>query len=443
MEKLVITGGTPLRGSVRVGGAKNSSWKIMIASLLARSPSTLLNLPHIADVSFVAELIKSLSARVENRGERMLWIDPAGLNVAEIDESKGEFSRSSVAFLPVLLSKFGRARVPLPGGDKIGKRPLERHFLGLEQLGVKLEVAHGLVEASLPAGHFVGGNYRFAKNSHTGTETLLMAAAVASGTTILENAAVEPEVLDLVHFLNSCGAQIRLIRPRTYQIHGVRELYGTIYKIMPDRNETISYACAALATRGDVIVENARAADLTAFLAKLAEIGAGYEVGEFGVRFFYYDRLRATDITTGIHPGFMTDWQPLMAMLLTQCEGVSVIHETVMQQRFQYVEALRAMGADLEIFQPEVANRERTYNFNLSDDRPDACHALRIRGRTQLGGKLEVSVHDLRAGATLMLAGLAGNGQLTLTNIEQIDRGYERLDAKLAALGGTIERVQE
>jgi len=387
--------------------------------------------------------MRSLGVLVENRGERMLWIDPEGLASPEIDPSKGEFSRSSVAFLPILLARFGRARVPLPGGDKIGKRPLERHFLGLEQLGVCLEVIDGQVEASLPAGHFVGGHYRFAKNSHTGTETLLMAAALAHGTTILENAAVEPEVIDLINFLNGCGAQIRMIRPRTYQIHGVRELYGTIYKIMPDRNETISYACAALATRGDVIVENARSADLTAFLAKLSDIGGGYEIGNFGVRFYYYAPLRATDIVTGIHPGFMTDWQPLMATLLTQCAGVSTIHETVMQSRFQYVEPLAALGADIEVFQPEVADREATYNFNLSDDKPGACHAVRIQGPAQLGGKLSVAVHDLRAGATLMLAGLAGSGELTLTNIEQIDRGYERLDEKLAALGGQIKRVQE
>lgn len=415
----------------------------MIASLLADTPSSLLNLPHIADVEFVATLIQTLGATVTNKGERMLYINPKGLNIDNIDPNKGEFSRSSVAFLPVLLAKFGHARVPLPGGDKIGKRPLERHFQGLEKLGVKLEIVDGQVEASLPAGYFQAGEYCFTKNSHTGTETLLMAATLAHGTTILENAAVEPEVLDLINFLNACGAQIRQIRPRTYQIHGVDKLYGTTYKIMPDRNETVSYACAALATRGDIIVENARAADLTAFLAKLADIGAGYEVGEFGMRFFYYNPLRATDVVTSIHPGFMTDWQPLMATLLTQCEGISTIHETVMQSRFQYVAPLQAMGAHLEIFQPPVSDRDQTYNFNLSDDLPDTQHAVRIYGPTHFTGTNEFAVHDLRAGATLMLAGLAGSGNLTLTNIEQIDRGYERLDEKLCTLGGKIERIEE
>ncbi|MBQ6449555.1 UDP-N-acetylglucosamine 1-carboxyvinyltransferase [bacterium] len=442
MSKFVVTGGTPLYGSVRVGGAKNSSWKIMIASLLASSPSRLLNLPHIADVAFVADLIRTLGGRVECRGERMFVIDPSGLKADQIDSDKGEFSRSSVAFLPVLLARFGEACVPLPGGDKIGKRPLERHFQGLETLGVNLEVKNGLVKASLPGGHFRAGQYRFAKNSHTGTETLLMAASLARGTTILENAAVEPEVLDLVGFLNSCGAQIRLIRPRTYEIHGVERLYGSIYKIMPDRNETVSYACAAIATRGDVIVENARAADLTAFLAKLADIGAGFEVGDFGVRFFYYDTLQATDVTTSIHPGFMTDWQPLWATLLTQCKGVSTIHETVMQSRFQYVAPLQAMGAQMEIFQPAVTDPDRTYNFNLSDDKPDACHAVRITGPTRFRGG-EFAVHDLRAGATLILAGLGSSEQLTLTNIEQIDRGYEHFDEKLRTLGAKIERVED
>ncbi len=413
----------------------------MIAALLADTPSRLLNLPHIADVEFVTTLIRELGGEVQTRGERMYYLDPRGLHAPVIDQSKGEFSRSSVAFLPILLHKFGHAQVPLPGGDKIGRRPLERHFAGLQALGASLEIQDNQVVATLPEGRFHAAHYRFAKNSHTGTETLLMAAALADGETILENAAIEPEVLDLVNYLNACGAQIHQIRPRCFRIRGVNHLTGCIYKIMPDRNEVVSYACAALATRGDVIVENARAEDLAAFLAKLTDIGAGYELGDFGIRFYYFDTLHATDITTAIHPGFMTDWQPLMATLLTQCTGISTIHETVMQSRFQYVAPLQAMGGQLEIFQPEVTDRDHIYNFNLEDDQADACHAVRITGpATFTGGDFKVP--DLRAGATLILAGLTSQAQISLTNVELIDRGYERLDDKLRQLGAKIERVE-
>ena len=439
MSEFVVTGGTKLNGSVRVSGAKNASWKIMVAALLADSPSQLLNLPHISDVEFVANLIRELGGQVKSRGERMFWVEPTTLGTNVIDPTKGDFSRASLAFLPILLHRFGHARVPLPGGDKIGKRPLERHFAGLEALGAQIEIKNGEIIADLPKRHFQGNHYRFAKNSHTGTETLLCAAAVAQGVTILENAAVEPEVRDLIGFLNEMGARIKLIRPRTYEIYGNQTLHGALYKIMPDRNEVVSYACAALATQGDVIVENARERDLTAFLSKLDDIGAGYQVGEFGIRFFYYQPLQATTVTTRIHPGFMTDWQPLWATLMTQAHGESVIHETVMQSRFQYVAPLREMGADLEIFQPAVADPEATYNFNLSDDRAGAKHALRLRGPTKFQGGT-FSVPDLRAGATLILAALSSQTQVTLRNIEQIDRGYERLDEKLRQLGAKIER---
>lgn len=441
MTKLIIDGGVPLHGSVRVGGAKNASYKIMIASLLADSPSRLLNLPQIADVQLTSEIIRSLGGQVEKRGERMLWLDPTSLDHDQLDPQVGESSRASTIFLPVLLAKFGRAIVPAPGGDKIGKRPLERHFDGLKALGAKIEIKDNQIHATLPQGKFQGANYHFVKNTHTGTETLLLAAVLAGGVTILENAAIEPEVIDLINFLNEMGAHIKQIKPRVFEIIGTNKLHGAIYKIMPDRNEVVSYACAAIATKGDIVVENAREGDLTAFLQKLSEIGAGYQVGDFGIRFFYYQPLQATDITTTIHPGFMTDWQPLWATLIAHCHGVSTIHETVMQSRFQYAQALSAMGAKLEIFQPPVDNPEKTYNFNLADDAADACHALKIYGPTQFQGG-HFHIHDLRAGATLILAALSGSGQTTLENVEQIDRGYEKLDYRLCQLGAKIKRLK-
>jgi UDP-N-acetylglucosamine 1-carboxyvinyltransferase len=340
-----------------------------------------------------------------------------------------------------MLSRFGKAAVPAPGGDKIGHRPLDRHFEGLEALGAQIEFKDGMYIASAPNG-LKGTTYRFVKNTHTGTETLIMAAVKARGMTILENAAEEPEIDDLIEFLNKMGAWVRRRPNRIIEIEGVEHLNGAIHKVMCDRNETISYACTAIATKGDIIIENANHQDLTAFLTKLDEIGAGYEVGNYGVRFFYKGSLKATNIVTSIHPGFMTDWQPLLATVLTQCHGVSTIHESIMPNRFQYVDALVTMGAQIEKFNPEVAVPETFYNFDLKDDRPENVHAIKITGSTPLkAGTFKVL--DLRHGATLVAAALAAEGTSVLTNIEQIDRGYEDLDGRLRSMGAKIERAEE
>ena len=433
----IVTGGTPLYGSVQVGGAKNASYKLMIAGLFGSKQSRLLNLPDISDVDRVAAIINELGGRAYRVGERTFFIDGSSINSGTVDQRHGEASRASTLFIPFLLAKLGYAKVPLPGGDKIGKRPLERHMQGLEMMGVKFQQRDGMLEAScdgLRACH-----YRFEKNTHTGTETLIMAAVMAKGTTILDNAASEPEIDDLINFLNQMGAKISRRPNRQIEIVGVAELGGAIYKIMPDRNEAVSYACAAIASRGDIVLENARAQDLTAFLAKLDEIGAGYEIGDYGIRFYYKGELRATDVTTEIHPGFMTDWQPLFATLLCQCKGESVLHETVMQNRFQYVEDLRAMGAQIRYFNPEVNNPEETYNFNWQDHTEADRHAIAITGPTQFKGG-EFTIHDLRAGATILLAAISASGQTILHNIEQIERGYQKIDEKLILMGAKIER---
>lgn len=435
-QSFVITGGTPLYGSVRVGGAKNASYKLMIAALLGSKESRLLNLPDISDVELVSQIINELGANAHNVGERTYYIDTQNFRFHQIPEKYGEQSRASTLFIPALLAKFGQAEVPLPGGDKIGKRPLERHFMGLEKMGVHFEQEAGILKATCK--HLKGCTYRFEKNTHTGTETLIMAAVLAEGKTILENAAEEPEIDDLIHFLNKMGAKIRRRAFRQIEIEGVDKLGGAIHAIMPDRNEAVSYACAAIASRGDIVVENASYQDLKAFLEKLDEIGAGYEIGDYGIRFFYKGKMQATDVETDIHPGFMTDWQPLFATLLCQCHGESIIHETVMQSRFQYVEDLKAMGAKIEYFNPEIKNPEKFYNFNWQDNRPTDWHAIRIFGPTDFHGG-EFVVHDLRAGATIMLAAISAKGTTILHNVEQIQRGYQQIDQKLLSLGAKIE----
>lgn len=439
MATFKVTGGTPLYGSVRIGGAKNASYKLMLAALLADSESRLLNFSHISDVQAVGKIINDLGGKVHEAGERALFINPVGLHSHTVDPTLGEQGRFSSMFIAPLVAKLGKAIVPMPGGDKIGKRSLERHFDGLQAMGVTIEEKDGLFVAEAPNG-LTATTYRFEKNTHTGTETLIIAAVKAKGVTILENAAEEPEIDDLIAFINAMGGRIRRRAHRVIEIEGVEELHGAIHKLMPDRNEAVSYACAAIATKGDVVIENARAQDLQAFLDKLEEIGAGYEVGQYGIRFFHKGELRSADVTTEIHPGFMTDWQPLWATLLTQCTGTSVIHETIMQNRFQYVEPLVTMGAKIELYNPEVAHPEKVYNFNLQDDKPEYFHAIRVMGPTPLQAG-EFTVWDLRHGATLILAAMIAQGTTTLHNIEHVDRGYEDLDKRLINLGATIERL--
>lgn len=433
-----VTGGTPLHGTVRIGGAKNASYKLMIASLLAEKESILLNLSNISDVQTVAEIIGEMGAKVLNPGERSIAIDPHNVSSFDLSHINGAQGRFSTMFIPALLVRFGKAIVPLPGGDKIGVRPLERHFDGLRAMGATIEQKDNLVICHASKLH--GTDYTFEKNTHTGTETLIMAAVRAEGETVLSNAAQEPEVDDLIEYLNKMGAKISRHDNRVIKIEGVDSLKGTTHQIIPDRNEAVSYACAALTTKGDIVIENARPSHLKAFLEQLDQIGAGYEVGNYGMRFYYEQPLQATTVTTTIEPGFMTDWQPLFATVLTQCEGVSVVHETIMQNRFQYVDQLQTMGAQIEKFQPQVENPDEVYNFNLIDDEPNACHAIRIKGPTNLkSGKFEV--HDLRQGATLILAALTAQGTSIIRGIEHVDRGYEALAERLNSMGAKIERI--
>ena len=433
-----ITGGTKLHGSVRLGGAKNASYKLMIASLLGEEESRLLNFSHISDVQLVSKIIRYLGAKVTQAGERALFIDPSSLNQYQIQAEHGAQGRFSTMFIPILLHRFGHAVVPAPGGDKIGIRNLDRHFQGLEALGANITLENNMFVAHTTG--LKGTRYRFAKNTHTRTETLIMAAVLAQGKTVLENAAEEPEIDDLIAFLNKMGAKIERIKPRTIEILGATRLGGAIHRIIPDRNEAVSYACAALATQGDVILENANARHLKAFLEKVEEAGGGYEAADYGVRFFFQKPLIATHLTTQIEPGFMTDWQPLWATLMTQAQGQSSIHETVMANRFQYLDELTQMGAKIEAFNPELENPETVYNFNLEDDRPEFRHAIKISGPTPLTAG-QYAVKDLRHGASLVLAAMIATGTSQITNVEQIERGYEKLDKRLNSMGAKIQLV--
>ena len=440
MEKFIIQGGKRLNGSVRLGGAKNVSFKVMIAALLANGQSRLLNIPQISDVEITRKIITHLGGKIRSSGERTLFIETTSIKGHEIPQKFGNQSRASTMFVGPLLARFKTAILPLPGGDNIGRRPLERHVEGLKALGAKIDFDGKKMRVTTK--ELRGGRYRFAKNTHTGTETLVMAAVLAKGKTILENVALEPEVDDLISCLVKMGAKIHRKPDRKIVIEGVKHLKPVIHKIMPDRNEAVSYACAAVASKGDIIVENVKKEHLTAFLQKYEQAGGGFEVGDFGIRFFYKRPLIAVQVTTAPHPGFMTDWQPLWAVVATQAMGQSTIHETVHAQRFQYVPDLLKMGARIKLYSPRLSHPQDFYNFNPFNDRPEYHHAIRISGPTPLHG-YDLSVHDLRAGATLVLAALIADGTTTLTGVDLIDRGYENLDGRLMDLGATIRRTQE
>lgn len=433
--RLVITGGKPLTGSVRLGGAKNASFKIMIATLLASGESRILNFSHIADVQLTKTILEELGCTIHSPGERTLYIDTNHVSKFAISKEHGERSRASSMFIGPLLARFGQAVIPLPGGDKIGTRPLDRHFDGLKAMGVNIEIKDNILYAACEKLH--GTEYKFIKKTHTGTETLLMAAVLAVGETILKNAALEPEIDDLIKFLNRMGAQI-VRSGDTIRIQGVNHMRSAIHKLMPDRNEAVTYACAAIATRGDIIVENAQPKDLEAFLSKLRDIGAGYEMGTYGLRFYYKSPLKATNIVTQPHPGFMTDWQPLWTVLMTQAAGESIVHEAVFTSRFQYVSDLVKMGAKIDLFEPKVNKPKEFYNFNLADDQGEHLHAAKIMGPTPLEAG-EFHVTDIRAGATLVVAALIAKGKTTLTGIDHIHRGYENLSGRLRQLSANIE----
>ncbi len=435
MAEYLITGGQPLHGNVKIFGAKNSSFKIMLAALLSDEPSTISNICFVRDVIAVKQIIESLGGRAEVGANKTIKVSGQGLNKTEVSAEFGEKSRASTMILPVLLHRFGKGKVPLPGGDKIGERPLDRHVQGLEALGAVIKQNGDFIEAESPNG-LVGGEYTFKKNTHTGTDTLLLAAVLARGTTVLNNAAEEPEVDDLIDFLNKMGASIRRSGFRQITITGVDKLHGSDFELMPDRNEAVTFACAALATAGDVFVEGAREEDLKAFLAKVDAAGGGYEAGDGGIRFYSKGALQATNVVTGIHPGFMTDWQAMWVTLMTQGTGESIVHEKVFENRFAFVSYLKQMGAAIELFNPPVEKPEEFYEFNY-DGAKDGVHAAKVIGPTKLkSANLEVS--DIRAGATLTLASLVAEGQSILSNIELIERGYENLEGRLQNLGAKI-----
>lgn len=343
-------------------------------------------------------------------------------------------------FLAPLLIRTGKAIVPNPGGCRIGARPIDRTVDGLIKMGAEIDYKSedGFFYAS--ATGLKGISYKFDKNTHTGTETLIIASVLAKGKTVLENAAEEPEIDELIELLNNMGGKVRRTKERVIEVIGVEKLHGATCTILPDRNEVVTWAVSAYVTRGDILIEGARKEGLEEFLEKLDEVGGLYEVKGDGIRFYYDKPLQSSNVVTRFYPGFMTDWQSSWAVLMTQAQGGSTIHETVFSNRFGYVKELKKMGAKISYFDPEVKNPEQLYNFDNHEK--SGKRAIKIVGPAKMHNAI-LSISDLRAGASLVIAALSASGETTIHGVNLIDRGYEKFVDKLIALGANVVREKD
>lgn len=418
MEKLIVKGGNRLVGAVKTSGAKNAVLPIIAASILGTTPSHLDEVPMLEDVHTISEVLKCLGLSVECSPEKnVLDIDSTEITSYEAPYELVRTMRASFLVMGPLLARIGKARISMPGGCAIGARPIDIHLKGFEALGVKIEQGHGYIEASAPEG-LKGTSIYFDFPSVGATENIMMAASLAEGTTILENAAEEPEIVDLANYLNKMGAKIRGAGTDTIRIEGVDKLHGADYTIIPDRIEAGTYMIAAAMTGGDVVVENVLPEHQKPLIAKLREAGAVVEEDIDKVRVIGKNQLKAVSIKTLPYPGFPTDMQAQMMAMMVIAEGRSKVTETVFENRFMHVVELNRMGAQ------------------ISTEGRSAV----IDGPSKLTG-CDVRATDLRAGAAMILAGLVAEGTTRIGDLHHIDRGYENIVAKLKNLGADIERV--
>jgi len=421
MDKLVIRGGNPLLGTIRVSGAKNAALPAMAAALLTEEPVVLENIPQVRDIETTRKLLAAMGADVElgyGRAQHRTTISCRNLASPEASYELVKTMRASTLVLGPLVARCGRARVSLPGGCAIGARPIDLHIKGLERLGAQITQEHGYVEAS--AKRLRGAEIVFDKITVTGTEDLLMAAALAEGETIMQNCAREPEVADLADLLNKMGARIEGAGTPTIRIQGVERLHGARHRIIPDRIEAGTFIVAGALTGGDLNVVGCDPNHLTAVLQKLAETGVKIAHNQDTIRVVGHGDLKAADMVTEEYPGFPTDMQAQYMALATQAQGTSVITENIFENRFMHAQELVRMGANLKI---------------------EGRRAI-VRGRTELSAAA-VLASDLRASASLVIAALVADGETIIDRVYHIDRGYEHIEEKLRGVGAQIRRIGE
>ncbi len=421
MDKLRIRGGRSLQGTVDVAGAKNAALPELCAALLTDQPVELRNVPRLQDVATMLKLIRNMGVAAEHHEDGRVTLDAGALNNPEAPYELVKTMRASVLALGPLLARFGRAKVSLPGGCAIGSRPVDQHIKGLQAMGAEIAVEHGYMIASLPAGRtrLKGARITTDMVTVTGTENFLMAAALAEGETILENAAQEPEIPDLAEMLIAMGAKIEGHGTSKIRIQGVERLRGCTHQVVADRIEAGTFLCAVAATGGDVVLRHGRADHLEAVIEKLLAAGAQIEEGEGFIRVRSQGRLKAQSFRTTEYPGFPTDMQAQFMALNCIAEGTSKVTETIFENRFMHVNELVRLGAHIQI---------------------DGKVAM-VEGVPQLSGAT-VMATDLRASASLVIAGLVAEGETLVDRIYHLDRGYDRMEAKLRAVGADIERVK-
>ncbi|WP_048718907.1 UDP-N-acetylglucosamine 1-carboxyvinyltransferase [Bacillus sp. 522_BSPC] len=417
MDKIIVRGGKRLNGTVKVEGAKNAVLPVIAATLLASDGKSIIkSVPTLSDVYTINEVLRYLNADVHfENGE--VTVDASRDLSVEAPFEYVRKMRASVLVMGSLLARNGHARVALPGGCAIGSRPIDQHLKGFEAMGAKVQVGNGFIEASVE-GRLQGAKIYLDFPSVGATENIMMAASLAEGTTILENVAKEPEIVDLANFLNKMGAKVRGAGTGTIRIEGVEVLHGTEHTIIPDRIEAGTFLIAAAITGGDVLVQGAVPEHLSSLIAKMEEMGVIFKEEEDGIRVVSAENLKAVDIKTMPHPGFPTDMQSQMMALLLRAKGTSMITETVFENRFMHVEEFRRMNGDVKIEGRSVV----------------------MNGPTNLQGA-EVAATDLRAAAALILSGLVADGITRVTELKHLDRGYVNFHQKLAALGADIERI--
>ncbi|HWS48796.1 MAG TPA: UDP-N-acetylglucosamine 1-carboxyvinyltransferase [Candidatus Methanoperedens sp.] len=441
MSRYIINGGKALNGEVSIRGAKNASFKQIIATLLSDKSTHLLNIPCISDVHITESIAKSMGSIVNYTGTHSLEITTKNITSSVVPQGTGNVSRSSFMFAAPLLSRCQEAIVPIPGGDKLGARPLDRLFDCYKQMNIKVQEFPDHLKFTTTG--IKGTDFEFSKPSHTVTEVLIMTASLAKGDTVLRNAAIEPEIDDLIEMLNDMGAKIKRDQknPKIIYIQGVEKLHGTEHQIIGDRNESVTFACAALCTKGAINIMRIRPKIIDTFLNTIESMGAQVIRGRDEVSVAWTKNLKAIDISTEPEPGFMTDWQAIFSLVLTQSVGCSTIIERIFPSRFQHISTLNEMGAKTKLFNPEIEDPQNYYHFNLESDRPEYFHGVKIYGPSKLK-PINISVSDLRAGATATLAALTAEGESNINNVEYIERGYEKLADRLCSLGANIKYIK-
>ena len=429
-DKIVINGGKPLRGRIEVRGAKNLATKAMVAALLADTPSTLRDVPDISDVGVVTGMLEAYGVSVTSVAEGELRLDPANVekaHFAQIDALAGS-SRIPILFCGPLLHRLGEALIPDLGGCRIGDRPIDFHMDALRAFGAVVDKSYEGIRLTAPDG-LKGAMIDLPYPSVGATEQVLLTAVLASGVTELKNAAIEPEIMDLVAILQKMGAIIWMEPNHTIFIEGVEKLHGYDHRALFDRNEAASWASAALATDGDIFVGGAKQQELMTFLNVFRKAGGAFDIHEDGIRFYRGPNgLKPVQVETDVHPGFMTDWQQPLIVALTQATGTSFVHETVYENRFGFTDALIKMGADI------VVHKDGLESITRRVPRRPLEQAAVITGPTPLHGA-DIMVPDLRGGFSHLIAALTAEGQSTISNVGIISRGYEHFIDKLALLG--------